>query len=259
VHINRKRQSDSQSALDAQSGTQEAKPTRRAFHRYSLQRWALACFGVLGTGALLTLAACPANLEDPQRFDVPGALSSGGAAPSGGAAGAGMMPTGVDLTCVTPLFLNTCATSVACHVAGSITGLDLVTAPIEKSLVNVPAKHMLVTVTDCPAVKLVDTTTPMKSWLLSKITAGAFGDCGAQMPLGATAAAPLIMPADVACITKFVNDEAAAANGGTPPAAGGAPAAAGGAAAGGAATSTGGAGGAVTGTGGAATAGSGGM
>ncbi|HEY5373644.1 MAG TPA: hypothetical protein VIK01_08145, partial [Polyangiaceae bacterium] len=84
MHINRKRQSDSQPALDAQSSAREAQPTRRPFGAFSLQRVALACFGVLGTGSLLALAGCPANLEDPQRFDQAGGASAGGASPGGG-------------------------------------------------------------------------------------------------------------------------------------------------------------------------------
>ena len=212
MHINRKRQFDSKSALDAQSSAQEAKPTRRAEGRFSLQRWALACFGILGTGSLLAIAGCPANLEDPERFNLPGAggASAGAAAATAGAAGAG---TGVDLTKVTPLFSSTCATSVACHVAGAnVTGLDLMSPNVEQRLVNVPAMHQLAGVTDCPMVKLVDTAAPMKSWILSKVTPGAFGDCGALMPFGGAQLSAM----DLATITKFVTDEAAAANGSAP-------------------------------------------
>jgi hypothetical protein len=210
-------------------------PKRRAF---STQRIALACLGVLGTGGLLVLAGCPANLENPERFDMPntnaGASATGGGAPGGGA---GSM---VDLSKVTPLFAMSCATSVACHAGAAVSGLDL-TPPFEARLVNAPATHLNSGVTDCPAAKLIDTATPAKSWLLLKVTPGAFGDCGALMPF----AAPMPLgAADMATITKFVNDEAAAATGMAP------------AAAGGAATGTGGA---AAGTGGAATAGSGGM
>ena len=261
MHINRKRQFDSKSALDAQPSAQEAKPTRRAFHKYSLQRWALACFGVLGTGGLLTLAGCPANLEDPERFNLPGAggASAGAAAAAGGAAGGiKMLPTGVDLTCITPLFATSCATSTICHTAGSGTGLDLVSSGFEARLVNIPAKHLQSGVTDCPMVNLIDTAMPMKSWLLAKITPGAFGDCGALMPLAATATPVRLrrgMPS-----TKFVNDEATAANGGTPPAAGGAPATGGASGASGAPAAGGASGAGSSGApAGGTTAGSGGM
>ncbi|HEY1536656.1 MAG TPA: hypothetical protein VGF76_21695, partial [Polyangiaceae bacterium] len=88
MHINRKRQFDSKSALDAQSSAQEAKPTRRALGKFSLQRCALACLAVLGTGGLLTLAGCPANLEDPERFNLAGpggGTATGGGSSTGGA------------------------------------------------------------------------------------------------------------------------------------------------------------------------------
>jgi hypothetical protein len=219
VHINRKRQFDSQSALDAQSSAQQAKPTRRAEGTFSLQRWALACFGVLGTASLLAIAGCPANLEDPARFNVVGlgGAAAGGAAPAGGAAGGGTKPTGVDFTAASKVFTTSCATSAICHTAGSTTGLDLVSPGVEQRLVNVNAMHMLSGATDCPMVKLIDTATPMKSWLLSKVTPGAFGDCGALMPF---AAATPLSAADLATITKLVNDEAAAASGAPPPPAG---------------------------------------
>jgi hypothetical protein len=255
VHINRKRQFDSKSGLDAQSSAQEANPTRHAEGRFSLQRCALACFGILGMGSLLAIAGCPANLEDPERFNVAGTTGGASAGGSAAAAGAG---TGVNLTNVTALFSSTCATSVACHVAGAnVTGLDLMSPNLEQRLVNVPAMHQLAGVTDCPMVKLVDTTNPMKSWILSKVTPGAFGDCGALMPFGGAQLSAM----DLGTITTFVQEEAAAANGGTVPsgaagaAAGGAPAAAGGAPAG-AGASAAGSGGAPAGG---MTAGSGGM
>ena len=239
MHINRKRQSDSQPALDAQSSAQEAKPKRRAF---GLQRIALACVGVLGTASLLALAGCPANLEDPQRFDV--AATNGGAGPTGGGSSMGGAVTVVPApACVTTIFTASC--SVTCHFAGGplSAGLDLTGMDVANRLVNVTAMHAMASPnTSCTAgVKFIDTANPSASWLLAKVN-GTQGMCGLQMPFGMTA-----LPADqIACITAFVMSEAS----GSATTTGGAGAAAGGAAAGGAA---------ATATGGASTAGSGGM
>ncbi|HEX7453698.1 MAG TPA: hypothetical protein VF294_15510, partial [Polyangiaceae bacterium] len=118
MNINRKRQSDSQPALDAQTSAQEAQPTRRPFGAFSLQRVALACCGLLGTCSLLALAGCPANLEDPQRFDVQGngGASAGGAAPGGGTSTGGAAVVVPAPQCVIDLFTPLCTT---CHATGS--------------------------------------------------------------------------------------------------------------------------------------------
>jgi hypothetical protein len=223
VHINRKRQSDHPTALDAQTSAQEAAPARQREGRYSLQRVALAGFGVLGTAGLLLLAGCPANLEQPERFDM--ASTGGGSGPTGGGTGmGGALPT-VDTTCLTKVFTDVCVT---CHVPGGAlsAGLDLQSAGVAARLVNVAAMHQMGTPGPCPPVKLVDTTAPASSWLLAKIN-GTQMMCGGVMPLAGAA-----LTADQkACITTFVMAEAAAVGGAAAPA-GGAGAAAGGAAAG---------------------------
>jgi len=236
--MNRKRQSDSQSALDAQPVAQEATPTRRAFGGHSLQRWALACFGVLGTGGLLILAGCPANLEDPGRFNVPG-LSLGGGSPGGG----GSSPTGGGTSmggattvvpapgCATDAFKASC---VMCHAKtlGPLSaGLDLESDNVAQRLVNVAAMHQQAEPTMCSPAKLIDPVVPANSWLLAKVN-GTQGGCGSPMPLTGTA-----LTADQKnCISMFVMSEAssgathtdaagAAAGGAAATGSGGAPAA----------------------------------
>jgi hypothetical protein len=223
VHINRKRQSDSQTALDAQSSAQEARPTRRAFNTYSLQRIALTCLGVLGTGGLLVLAGCPANLENPERFDVPG-LDSGTPGAGGGSAG-GASTIVPAPACATDVFKASC---IMCHVPGNAleAGLDLTGADVANRLVNVNAGHALATAAMCSPSKLIDPVTPANSWLLAKIN-GTQGMCGAQMPF----ALPPLAADKIACLTAFAMSEA---SGGAAPPTGGA---------GAAATATGGSGG----------------
>jgi hypothetical protein len=243
VHINRKRQSDSQPALDAQSSAQEAKPARRAFQAYSVQRIALSCLGVLGTGGLLLLAGCPANLEDPQRFDIMG--TNGGAGPGGGAGPSGAGSAGAPATivpapsCATDIFKASCTPS--CHFPGGgalMAGLDLTGADVANRLVNVTATHSTAAPnTSCAPAKFIDPANPSASWLLAKVN-GTQGMCGLQMPFGMT---PLGTD-QLACITAFVMSEG---SGGPAPAgaAGAAATGTGGAAAGGAAATGAGSGG----------------
>jgi hypothetical protein len=222
VHINRKRQSDHPTALDAQTSAQEAAPGRQREGRYGLQRVALACFGVLGTAGLLLLAGCPANLEQPERFDI--ASTGGGSGPTGGGTGMGGALPMVDTTCLTKVFTDVCT---ACHVPGGAlsAGLDLQTAGVAARLVNVRAMHQMGDPGPCPTVNLVDTTAPANSWLLTKIN-GMQGPCGGAMPLAGAA----LTAEQKACVNTFVMAEAAAVGGAAAPASG-AGAAAGGAAA----------------------------
>jgi hypothetical protein len=210
VHINRKRQFDSQSALDAQSSAQAAEPTRPAERRFSLQRWALACLAVLGTGSLLTLAGCPANLEQPERFDV--MVTAGGSTSGGGASTIVPAPP-----CVTAVFAASCVN--ACHQPGGglEEGLDLQSPNVAARLVNVAATHPLSDATMCSPAKLIDPAMPAASWLLAKIN-GTQGGCGMPMPFGL----PAIADDQKACITAWVMSEGS----GTAAPAGGAGAAA---------------------------------
>jgi hypothetical protein len=194
----------------------------------TLQRWALGSIGAIGLGALLTLAGCPANLEDPQRFADGGAVMVG--------------PDAVP-TCVTQLFSVAsakCSTAV-CHLAGSTSNsLDLSSSNVAMRLINVNATHDGVDLdgggVTCPTAKLIDTSTPAASWLLVKIN-GMQGSCGSQMPLIGS-----ITSTDKACLTNWV--DSLASDAGTSGGSGGA-------------ATTGGSGGATTigGSGGASTSG----
>lgn len=194
--IHRKRQSDPESPFThpAQASAQEARSNPGSV-RYSLQRIGLACFGALATISLLALAGCPANLENPDQVIMAPAMA-GSPGTGGGAA--------VDLSCVTPLFKTSCGTT-GCHGATSPTAsLDLVSPGFPARLVDVNAPHELANGACTPA-KLIDTANPAMSWLLIKVL-GTQGTCGLLMPFGGTK----LPDADIACITKFVNDEAAA-------------------------------------------------
>jgi hypothetical protein len=184
----------------------------------TLQRWALGSIGAIGLGALLTLAGCPANLEDPQRFADGGAVTTNSIPP-----------------CLQTLFSGTgkCAGNV-CHSAGAMPagGLDLTSPDVAARLINVPATHGDIDFdgggVTCPTAKLIDTSNPSASWLLIKID-GMQGTCGSAMPQIGT-----LTSAETSCIQNYVtsvaSDAGATMSGGS----------------GGAAT-TGGSGGATTG------------
>lgn len=203
--------------------------------RYSVQRVGLACFGVLGTLGLLGLAACPANLENPEQVIAQTATGAGGAA-------SGDM---VDLTCVTALFNKSCI-NAGCHAAGPTAqdGLDLATPGFAARMVDVAATHKATNT--CAPAKLIDSANPAMSWLLVKLQATQDPACGNFMPFGGT----VLGAADVACVTTFVNAEAAEHSGAGTGTAGAAPAGAAAAGAAAAGTSSGGSGGASAGSGG---------
>ncbi|MEP7053048.1 MAG: hypothetical protein ABJB12_21970 [Pseudomonadota bacterium] len=164
--------------------------------KYSLQRVGLACLGALGTIGLLALAACPGTLENPDQVIVAPAAGSPGTAGGGGDT--------VDLSCVTPLFKKSCGQS-GCHGAMSpAASLDLVTPGFAARMVDVNAPHEQ-TNGPCTPAKLIDSANPAMSWLLIKVL-GTQTTCGLLMPFGGTK----LPDADLACITTFVNDEAAA-------------------------------------------------
>jgi len=207
--MNRMRQVAPETVPNAHSHREQARP-----HRGTLQRLGLACLGVLGLAALFTLAGCPANLSNPQDYNIDNPLAPGGAGAgmgSGGAAPWANVPT----TCMEAIFTTSCATAF-CHQAGGqlppAAGLDLGSPNVAARLVDQPAAHeMAVPNTGCMPGKLIDSTTPAASWLLLKLnTPAAQQMCGVPMPSGS------MLPADqIACIQTYINAVAAATNGGT--------------------------------------------
>ncbi len=173
--------------------------------RPALQRFALTCAGALGMLGLLTLTGCPADLENPERFDQPGLAGGSPVGAGGSPVVAGGGGTTVDTTCLTQLFSGSCT---VCHFAGTTFGgeFDLKTDDVASRLVNIGSKHLGgVDQAKCPkGDKLVDTANPAASWLLLKVSGGQ-GSCGTSMPPGGTVSA-----AEKACVNNFVNAEAAA-------------------------------------------------
>ncbi len=219
MHINSQQQQSGSAAAEAQVSVYRLPSAGRAIHKRSfLQSALLTCGSALCTLGLLTLTGCPADLENPERFDQATSTGTGGS-PVGAGGGAAV----VDTACLTKIFTDQCT---VCHFSGSTigAGLDLKTADFASRLVNVPSMHMSVDPTaTCPkGDKLVDTANPTASWLLVKINGGQ-GNCGSIMPLGGSLTAD-----QKACVTTFVNAEAAAVGaqgssaggGGGPPASG---------------------------------------
>jgi hypothetical protein len=216
----------------------------------TLQRWALGSIGAIGLGALLTLAGCPANLEDPQRFADGGAVTTNSIPP-----------------CLQTLFSGTgkCSGNV-CHSAGAMPagGLDLTSPDVAARLINVPATHGDIDFdgggVTCPTAKLIDTSNPSASWLLVKIN-GTQGTCGSAMPQVGT-----LTSAEKTCIQSYVTmvsaDAGTSMSGGSGGSAGATTTGSSGAAAGGSAgTATSGGSGGASGSGasGASAGGSGGQ
>ncbi|MES1178923.1 MAG: hypothetical protein ABUL62_31685 [Myxococcales bacterium] len=218
------RQSDSETARQAQSETLGVPPRHSRSSAWDrVQRVALAGFGVIGTLGLLGLAACPADLANPQDYDHPGSLTPGGAGgASGGGAGApgaggasGAAPTqpglNVDTTCITAIFTKSCAL-VGCHAApaAGAAHLDLSSPNVNTRLIDVVATHELASPdTGCVAnQKLIDSANPAQSWLVGKLTTDG-KTCGLVMPVG-----PALSTDDMACFTKYAQDVAAAAKAG---------------------------------------------
>ncbi len=158
---NQKRQVDSEPAQSAPLTAQAARPSAKPRGRLALTT-ALAVFG---SSAALILTGCPANLENPERFDDAGTpvTTDPNAAPA----------------CLTTAFGKLC-TTVGCHDTTSTT-LNLQTADVASRLVNVNAKHALVDTSMCPTAKYIDTANPANSWLVIKLN-GAQGSCGVKMP-----------------------------------------------------------------------------
>ena len=220
MQLNRIRKSDSQTAPEAQSETRAGRQRRRRGSAWDrVQRIALTGFGVLGTGALLGLAACPADLANPGDYDHPGSLTPGGAsgnmAGAGGAGGGGGGSTqpglSVDTACLTAIFGKSCGVP-GCHFApaAGAAHLDLSSANVNTRLIDIAATHEGAEPnTGCVAnQKLIDSANPDQSWLVQKLTTDGT-TCGLAMPIGTPLSAT-----DVACFTKYAQDVATAAKAG---------------------------------------------
>jgi hypothetical protein len=233
--MNQKRQSDQQPARDALPsaiGARGKHPQRAAEHK--LQRWALSGVGALGFGALFVLAGCPGNLDNPQRFE------TSSAAGMSSTAGTSSTDPNVLPMCVAALFKdpNGACAGLGCHSAGpnAAGGLDLTSPGVVSRLLNQPATHADVPDAggvSCPSVKLIDSSNPQASWMLTKVQSNYSVPCGAEMPLGGGALAS----SDQNCLAMWVQSFGPAP--GTSAGGGSGGAAPGGAPAGGAATSGG--------------------
>lgn len=217
MQLNRIRQSKSEVAPNAQSKTEAElgrSGDRSAWDK--LQRAALTGFGVLGTVALLGLAACPADLANPSDYDRGpasngGAPGAAGAGPGAGAGGAAPAQPGlnVDVTCMTAVFAKSC-TIPSCHAPPVAANLDLDSPNVNTRLIDVVATHGSASPnTGCVAnQKLIDSANPDQSWLILKLSTDG-KTCGLPMPVGS----PLSSD-ETACLKKYAQDVAAAAKAG---------------------------------------------
>ncbi len=120
--------------------------------------------------AVLGLAGCPGDLEDPDRF-------------LGG--GPFVCPDIVD-----ELFVDRCGGSI-CHSGSEpAAGLDLVSPGVIARLVDQQGR-------DCPGI-LVDPLDPEGSLLYDKLTPSTA--CGSPMPLGR----PMLTQAELACVRDWI-------------------------------------------------------
>lgn len=196
VHIFRNRHSDSEIALDAQSDKQGRKSrVRRAL---------TTAITVMGTASLLGLAACPADLEDPERFDVMGPGAAAGATGVAGSTGMAGAAAGTPPPACVVAVLTTCSISV-CHKSGIGAAANLNLTPdngLTGRLVDVAATHVdAAPTTGCPAnAKYIDTADRGSSWLLQKLTKtkDQLG-CGDPMPIG-----PALTADQLKCIQDYV-------------------------------------------------------
>ena len=206
--MNRIRRFDCQPKRDAQSRSSDALLERSN----RPERLKLLALAGLATGALFALTGCPANLANPQDYDVPPA--GAGAPSTGGAASTGGDWTKVPTACMEAIFTASCA-SLGCHNApGTIApqaGLDLASPNVAARLVDQPASHVGASPdTGCvTGQKLIDRATPAASWLMLKLTTPSSAlTCGSPMPIG------LPLKADeLKCIQDYINAVAAASSG----------------------------------------------
>lgn len=213
MQLNRIRQSKSEVARNAHSKTQEelgGSGHRSAWDTF--QRAALTGCGLLGTLALLGLAACPADLANPSDYDR-GPANAGGAQGSAGAGTGGAAPgqpgLNVDTKCLTDVFAKSC-TIPSCHAPPVAAGLDLDSPNVNTRLIDVVATHGSASPsTGCVAnQKLIDSANPDQSWLILKLSTDG-KTCGLPMPIGS----PLTSD-ETNCLKKYAQDVAAAAKAG---------------------------------------------
>jgi hypothetical protein len=165
-----------------------------------LQRWALGGVGALGLGALFILSGCPANLEQPERFE-------GTGTGTGGSSGSALP------ACMTSIFGSKCAGNV-CHDKGSISNsLDLESPGVASRIIDVAAQHSGLgdAGVSCMPAKLVDTQNGLQSWIYLKLTdmQGDVTTCGSSMPL----TPPNLTNTDKACVTTYFTSLGAPAGG----------------------------------------------
>ncbi|HEX3775884.1 MAG TPA: hypothetical protein VHV51_15535 [Polyangiaceae bacterium] len=138
---------------------------RASIVRRHAPRWIILVCSLMA----LALPACPANLQDPERFDDAGTPDPNQAP-----------------ACLTDAFNKTCASQV-CHSPGSTSNdLDLISPGLASRIVNVPATYAgldAATMAMCPPTKLnyIDTANPSNSWIQLKLSNMQNG-CGLQMP-----------------------------------------------------------------------------
>lgn len=127
--------------------------------------------------AISALAACPGDLERPERF-----------------AGGPTCRTSID---VPALLAQRCGSSICHGGAEGQSGLDLLSPGIDHELVSVPSEQ-------CGQYLRVDPADPDSSFILLKLTDPPAG-CGAKMPI-----VGLITPDEFACIRAYVHQIAGA-------------------------------------------------
>jgi hypothetical protein len=133
--------------------------------------------------------ACPGTLDDPSRFY--DAAPPGDEAPPQRSVDAGIdAPGNTGCADVPTMFHSTCGTP-GCHSAASHTqGLDLETPDVAARLVGVTAMG---------GGLLIDTSTPDKSVIYTKLTSSP--PFGSQMPLGK----PALDATALACVHAWVS------------------------------------------------------
>lgn len=151
--------------------------------------------------APLLLSGCLGSLEDPDRF-------------LGGGRDATTVVPDLGNPEVCPNVLTTILASTQapkgcaqtnCHTASAMAfGLDLETANLVERLNNQPSSAT------CGNLPYIDSNNVSNSLLLTKLGPGPYA-CGGQMPTGA-----VLTPADISCVTQYIEEALGVADAGTP-------------------------------------------